>query len=248
MDFGWKDGLVDRFRADLDLDFSVALSEPDQQTTNRFRANVFRSHGNLCGCFRHIPRDVPSFEWMGFPKATAEQIVNLNNGLVIITGITGSGKTTIAYALEQKLFGIGIKCFVLDGENARLGFSSDLSFTADDRGENIRRAAEVARLLNEAGLVAICAFLSPYEQNRALAEKIIGKENFIEVYLSAPIDVCRKRDISGIYELAESGQIKNFSGITSPYEKPKSPDLTLPTGQLEVADCVDRIVSHIDLL
>jgi len=161
---------------------------------------------------------------------------------VWLTGLSGSGKSTIAYALERRLFDAGRNCYVLDGENARLGFSKDLGFSADDRCENIRRAGEVARLLNDAGLIAICGFLSPYKEGRKLAREIIGADRFFEIYLSAPIEVCRQRDNSGIYDLAGSGQIKNFSGVTAPYEAPDEADLIVPTHEWPVSECVEKII------
>lgn len=162
-----------------------------------------------------------------------------------LTGLTGAGKTTIAYALERRLFDAERQCFVLDGENVRLGFNKDLGFSADDRNENIRRAAEVAKLLNDAGLMAICAFLSPYEEGRKLAGQIIGEDNFVEVYLSAPIEECRKRNPDGMYDMASDGQIKQFTGVTAPYEVPESPDIVIPTHQMGVDECVDIILARL---
>ncbi len=162
---------------------------------------------------------------------------------VWLTGLTGSGKTTIAYALERRLFDLGCACQVLDGENARLSFSMDLGFSADDRAENNRRAAEVARLFNEAGLISICAFLSPYEEERRRAREIVGGERFLEVYLAAPVDVCRQRTPEGLYEKAERGEIRNFPGVSAPYEVPVAPDLVLATDQQDVDGCVEAVIA-----
>jgi len=161
-----------------------------------------------------------------------------------LTGLTGAGKTTIAYALERRLFDIGRQCCVLDGENVRLGFNKDLGFSADDRNENIRRAAEVAKLLNDAGLTAICAFLSPYKEGRKLARKIVGEDNFVEVYLSAPIAECKKRNPDGMYDMAKDGEIKQFTGVSAPYEIPESPDIVIPTHQMGVDECVEMILAR----
>ena len=161
-----------------------------------------------------------------------------------LTGLTGAGKTTIAYALERRLFDIGRQCCVLDGENVRLGFNKDLGFSADDRNENIRRAAEVAKLLNDAGLTAICAFVSPYRDGRKLARKIVGEDNFIEVYLSAPIAECKKRNPDGMYDMAKDGEIKQFTGVSAPYEIPESPDIVIPTHQMGVDECVEMILAR----
>jgi bifunctional enzyme CysN/CysC len=163
---------------------------------------------------------------------------------VWLTGLTGSGKTTVAYQLERLLFDSGINAFVLDGENVRLGFSADLDFSAQARSENIRRAAEVARLLNEAGLVVICAFLSPYEKDRENVREAVGSDQFFEVYLSAPVEECKKRRPE-LYEKAESGEIANFSGVTAPYEPPKSADLILPTHQLSVEDSLQEVLARL---
>ncbi|MDD4891270.1 MAG: adenylyl-sulfate kinase, partial [Phycisphaerae bacterium] len=159
---------------------------------------------------------------------------------VWLTGLTGSGKTTIAYALEKRLFDEGRACCVLDGENVRLGVSRDLEFAAADRSENIRRVAEIARLFNEAGQIVLCAFLSPFASDRQNAQRTVGPDRFIEVYLSAPIDVCRRRKPDR-YRQADRGEIPLFSGVTAPYEPPAGA-LTLATDQLSVAECVDRIV------
>jgi adenylyl-sulfate kinase len=162
-----------------------------------------------------------------------------------LTGLTGSGKTTIAYALERRLFDSHKNAFVIDGENARLGFSRDLGFSAHDRRENIRRAAEFARMLNSAGLIAVCSFLSPTREDRDLARQIIGMDRFFEVYLSAPIDVCRTRDTKGVYEKADTGQIKQFSGVTATYEPPQAPNLILPTHELGVEECIKKLIAHV---
>ncbi|MBW8016047.1 MAG: sulfate adenylyltransferase subunit CysN [Planctomycetes bacterium] len=165
-----------------------------------------------------------------------------------LTGLAGSGKTTIAYNLERKLFDAGQNSYVIDGENARLGFSKDLGFSAQERGENIRRAAEFARMLNEAGVITICSFLSPYESQRQLAREIIGTENYIEVYLSAPLDQCRKRAKPGIYDMASSGEIKNFTGVTAPYEQPENPDIVLPTHEFSVEMSVAKIIAFLETI
>ena len=159
-----------------------------------------------------------------------------------LTGLPRSGKSTIAYELERKLFAAGSNCCVLDGENTRLGVSKDLGFSADDRDENIRRAAEVARVLNDAGMICICAFVSPYQTSRDQTREILGSERYTEVYLSAPVDACRQRDAE-LYELADSGEISEFSGVTAPYEKPKTADLTIPTHQIDLEESTERIIA-----
>jgi bifunctional enzyme CysN/CysC len=172
-----------------------------------------------------------------------ERAARLGHGpaTIWLTGLTGSGKTSIAYALERRLFDAGCACMVLDGENTRRGISKDLGFGPDDRAENTRRAAEIATLLNDAGQIVLCAFLSPTQESREVARRIVGPERFLEIYLSAPVEVCRQRR-SDLYRLAEEGQVEQFTGLTSPYEPPVHPELTLPTHELPIEACVERIL------
>jgi bifunctional enzyme CysN/CysC len=161
---------------------------------------------------------------------------------ILLTGLTGSGKSAIAYALEKRLFDAGRAVTVLYGPNQRQGLSRDLGYTADDRSENLRRSSEVAKILNDAGLLCICAFVSPHATVREKAKEVIGPERFLEVYLSAPVEFCRQNDISGTYEQADTGRIASFPGVTAEYEAPKSADLVLPTHQISVEESVERIV------
>jgi bifunctional enzyme CysN/CysC len=165
---------------------------------------------------------------------------------LLLTGLTGAGKTTIAYALERRLFESGRAATVLDGENMRLGISRDLGFTARERSENLRRSAEVAKLMNEAGLITIAAFLAPSEETRHKVRDAIGADRYLEIYLSAPVEVCRQRDKSGIYARADAGEIAEVPGVSAPYDVPSSPDLVLPTHELSVKECVDRIVKLLE--
>jgi bifunctional enzyme CysN/CysC len=161
---------------------------------------------------------------------------------LLLTGLAGAGKSTIAYALERRLFDLGRACTVLDGQNMRRGISRDLGFTVADRSENLRRSAEVAKLLNDAGMICIAAFLAPEEAVRQRAAEVVGRDRFLVVHLAAPLDVCRARDKEGLYGAAEAGDIANFPGISAPYEEPPQPDLVLPTHELPVDQCVEQIV------
>jgi bifunctional enzyme CysN/CysC len=161
---------------------------------------------------------------------------------VLLTGLTGSGKSTIAYATERRLFDEGRAVVVLDGQQMRRGISKDLGFTADERSENLRRSAEVAKLFNEAGFIVLAAFVAPDEAVRQKAAQTIGRERFLVVHVTAPLEVCRQRDPHGQYALADRGEIALFPGVSSPYELPSQPDLVLRTDELSVDECVERVV------
>jgi adenylylsulfate kinase len=169
--------------------------------------------------------------------------LNQHTSLVIwFTGLSGSGKSTVASALQAKLHSNKIRTYMLDGDNIRMGLNGDLDFTEDSRKENIRRVAEVAKLFTDAGCVTLCSFISPFEDDRAKAKTIIGSENFIEVYLNCDLAVCEERDVKGLYKKARNGEIKNFTGIDSPYEVPKSPDIELESARLSIDESVDCIL------
>lgn len=154
--------------------------------------------------------------------------LNGHQGKVIwFTGLSGSGKSTLANALEIELHKQGKHTYLLDGDNIRLGLSKDLGFSDNDRIENIRRIAEVAKLMMDAGLIVITAFISPFQKDRALAKALSGEDRFVEVYINTPLEICEKRDPKGLYKKARQGQIGNFSGISSPYEPPENPSITL---------------------
>jgi adenylylsulfate kinase len=152
-------------------------------------------------------------------KENREIIKNQNACTIWMSGLSGSGKSTIANNLEIKLYELGQHCYILDGDNTRLGLNKDLGFTEGDRVENIRRGAEVAKLMNDAGLIVICSFISPFEKNRQQAKDIIG-ENFIEFFVDTDLSVCEERDPKGLYKKARAGEIKDFTGISSPFETP----------------------------
>ena len=156
-----------------------------------------------------------------------------NNGhqakVIWLVGLSGSGKSTLAGNIEAILHQKGYKTYLLDGDNVRLGLNNDLGFSSKDRTENIRRIAEVARLFNEAGIIVLSAFISPLAADRAQAQRLIGSENFIEIFIDCPLHVCEKRDVKGLYAKARKGLIPNFTGIDAPFENPKQPDLTVNT-------------------
>jgi len=162
-----------------------------------------------------------------------------------LTGQRGSGKSTSATALERELFQLGKQVCVLDGDNLRHGLCSDLAFSQADRKENIRRVGEVARLFAEAGMICITAFISPYRADRQLARAMAPAGKFIEVYLNAPLEICEQRDWKGLYAKARAGEIKDFTGISAPYEPPLQADLQLPTHQWGVEKCVAAILARV---
>lgn len=160
---------------------------------------------------------------------------------VWLTGLSGAGKSTLAQALERRLIANGRACHVLDGDKVRLDLSRDLGFSAADRSENIRRVAEVAKLMNEAGLIVITALISPYRSDRDMAQEIIGADKFLEVHLAAPIETCELRDVKGLYRKARAGQITDFTGISAPYELPLNPACSIDTSTLAVDDALTQL-------
>ncbi|MCA9184171.1 MAG: adenylyl-sulfate kinase, partial [Planctomycetales bacterium] len=165
---------------------------------------------------------------------------------LLLTGLPGAGKSTIAAALERRLFDTGRAVTVLDGQSLRQGISRDLGFSAQDRSENLRRGAEVARLMNDAGLICITAFVAPQEDIRQRAKGVVGADQFLVIHLSAPVDICRQRDQEGLYGAADAGEIADFPGVSFAYESPSEPDLVLATDTLGVEECVDRLVALLD--
>ena len=161
--------------------------------------------------------------------------------LIWFTGLSGSGKSTIANALEHKLHQEGIKTYVLDGDNIRLGINKDLSFSAEDRSENMRRIAEIAKLFIDAGVVVMGAFVSPYKKDRKSIEYVVGNNNFVEVFVNTSLEACELRDVKGLYAKARKGEIKDFTGINAPYEAPENPDIEVVTDNMTVQEAVDKI-------
>lgn len=172
-----------------------------------------------------------------------ERVVAQKPFTIWFTGLSGSGKSTLAFSIEKLLIEGGKPAYVLDGDNVRHGLCKDLGFSAEDRSENIRRIAEVARLMNEAGVTVMVACISPMRECREKARTIIGDERFLEVYLSTPLDVCERLDPKGLYRKARAGLIPDFTGVSAPYEVPEAPALVLDASERSIADCVEAIVA-----
>jgi len=166
--------------------------------------------------------------------------------LLWFTGLSGSGKSTIANALENTLYQKGIHTYTLDGDNVREGLNNNLSFSPEDRTENIRRIAEVANLMVDAGLVVLASFVSPYEQDRENIKKIVGANRYIEIFVNTSIEECERRDVKGLYAKARSGEIDNFTGINAPYEAPKSADIEIDTQNITIGEAVSIILKYIE--
>lgn len=176
-------------------------------------------------------------------KQKREAMLSQKGKLIWFTGLSGSGKSTLSNALEKHLFKSGFATYALDGDNIRSGINSNLGFCEKDRTENIRRISEIARLMIDAGLVVCASFISPYEKDRNMVREIVGSENYIEIYVNTPIEVCEKRDVKGLYAKARSGKIKNFTGVSSLYETPISPDISIDTSLLAIDDAI-KIISN----
>jgi bifunctional enzyme CysN/CysC len=182
----------------------------------------------------------------GVTAAEREARFGQKPATVLLTGLTGSGKSTIAMLVERKLFDMGRAVAVLDGQTMRLGISRDLGFSADERSENLRRSVEVAKLFNDAGMLCLAAFVAPDEAVRQKAADRVGRDRFLVVHLSAPVEVCRQRDTDGHYPRADAGEMANFPGVSAPYEPPATPDLVIPTHQWPVSRCVDAVVALLE--
>ena len=180
-----------------------------------------------------------------YDRKVKEEILRQSAKVIWFTGLSGSGKTTLAANLEKELFFRRFFCQVLDGDNIRTGINNNLGFSEEDRIENIRRIAEVSKLLLNTGLITICSFISPTNDIRELARNIIGENDFIEIFLNPPLDVCEQRDTKGLYKKARAGIIKDFTGISAPFESPENPDLEIDTSQHSIKECVDLIFNAI---
>ena len=176
-------------------------------------------------------------------RQNQEKLLGQKGIVLWFTGLSGSGKSTIARALEKHLYEQGKLVKVLDGDNIRMGLNNNLSFSVEDRKENIRRIAEVAKLFLDTGIITICSFISPTEESRAIARNIIGDQDFKLIYINTPLEECEKRDVKGLYKKARNGEIKGFTGIDDPFESPENPDLVLNTTSTVIEDNIEKLMS-----
>lgn len=186
----------------------------------------------------------PIFEQL-VSRSEKENFLNQHSKMIWLTGLSGSGKSTVAKGLEKELFKRGFYVQVLDGDNIRTGICNNLGFSNEDRSENIRRISEVAKLFIEAGAITICSFVSPTQKIRKIAQNIIGDEDHIGVFIDTPIEICEKRDVKGLYKKARAGQIKNFTGIDAPFERPDDPNLIVKTEKQTIEESVNQVLEYV---
>jgi adenylylsulfate kinase len=179
-------------------------------------------------------------------KDLRERLMNQRAKVIWFTGLSGSGKSTLAVQLEAQLHQLGHKTYLLDGDNIRVGLNKDLTFADEGRVENIRRIGEVSKLFLDAGVIVLSAFISPFKADREQVKKIVGEEHYIEVFVDAPLEVCEQRDVKGLYKKARAGEVKNFTGIDSPYEVPDNPDITLLTHELSVEESIELLIEYVE--
>lgn len=197
-------------------DSSVSVSPREERNIVPYRGNVRREH--------------------------REQLLGQASMVLWFTGLSGSGKSTIAHAVEERLHALGRLTYVFDGDNVRQGLCRDLSFSPEGRAENLRRISEMIRLFLDAGIICLSAFISPLRADRERPRAMINCGRFFEIYVKCPLEVCEQRDVKGLYKLARSGQIKNYTGISAPYEEPLNPDLVLETAECSLDECVEQIL------
>lgn len=174
-----------------------------------------------------------------------QSIYGQKSMVIWFTGLSGSGKSTLATALEVALFNEGYRTYLLDGDNIRTGLNKDLTFTDEGRNENIRRIAEVSNLFVDAGVILLSAFISPFRADREQVKNIVGEENFIEVFVNTPLEICEQRDVKGLYKKARAGEIKNFTGIDSPYEAPEDPAIVVPTHIIPLEESIEELMEFL---
>ncbi len=194
----------------------------------------------MTSCDRNI------VEYRGAVRRRHREDLNRHkSGVFWLTGLSGSGKSTLAHLVEERLHKLNMRTYVFDGDNVRKGLCRDLSFSPEGRSENLRRIGEMSRLFTDAGITCLTAFISPYREDRDKIKCLIGRRDFYEIYVKCPLEVCEKRDVKGLYSLARQGKIKNYTGISSPYEEPEDPDLVLETDKCSVEECVDQLTDFI---
>jgi adenylylsulfate kinase len=178
-------------------------------------------------------------------RSARERLNNHSSRLFWFTGLSGSGKSTLAHLVEERLHNLGMRTYVFDGDNVRHGLCGDLSFSPEGRAENLRRIGEMTRLFLDAGIVCLTAFISPLREDREKVRDIVGRNDFIEIYVKCPLEVCEQRDVKGLYKLARAGKIKNYTGISAPYEEPENADLVVESHQCAVDECAETIVAFV---
>ncbi|MBO7471857.1 MAG: adenylyl-sulfate kinase [Bacteroidaceae bacterium] len=187
----------------------------------------------------------PIFDKM-LSREDKESLLHQRGLMIWMTGLSGSGKSTVAIGVERELHNRGILCRILDGDNIRAGINSNLGFSEEDRRENIRRIAEIGKLFVDTGIVTIACFVSPTTELREMARKIIGEKDFREVYIATPLDECERRDVKGLYARARRGEVKDFTGISAPFEAPTNPDLSLDTSKMTLKEEVEAVIELIN--
>ncbi len=175
-----------------------------------------------------------------------EKLKGHKSFILWFTGLSGSGKSTIAHRVEELLYERSVHTYVLDGDNIRMGLNKDLGFSEKDRKENIRRIGEVAKLFIDAGIVVLSAFISPYREDREFVRNLVNEGDFIEIYVKCPIEICEQRDPKGLYKKARAGIIKNFTGIDDPYEEPENPEIVVETDKMTVDMCAEKIIRYLE--
>lgn len=194
-----------------------------------------------------MPQSPKNIVWHGNSVTVADREQHNGHGGAVLwfTGLSGSGKSTIAVEVEKLLFAAGVQVYILDGDNIRHGLNANLGFSAEDRKENIRRVGEVACLFADAGMIVLSAFISPYQEDRDRIRHLVGNERFVEVYIDADVETCKKRDPKGLYVKAIKGEIKDFTGISAPYEKPLQPEITVATAEYDVPVSAAKIIAYL---
>lgn len=178
-------------------------------------------------------------------RARRETVNGHKSFILWFTGLSGAGKSTLAHCVEESLFERGCRTYVFDGDNVRHGLCADLGFSTEDRRENIRRIGEMSKLFIDAGVIALTAFISPFREDRQMVRSLVPPGDFIEVFCNAPLSVCEQRDVKGLYQKARRGEVREFTGISSPYEEPLDPELTVHTGRDGVETCAQEVIAYL---